>query len=136
MESFNQNSQEIENQDSRSGVTSERSDHIRRLLITLTINLSFLWGIVSTVHHVIITVPYDNDLSIYEMHFQGLCDALRGPVMLDLTEIYDTSIDIISVMFICSSTGSLIGSFFSKDRDFMTYRLYSSYLVKFQLDGS
>ncbi len=48
------------------------------------------------------------------MSTQGVCEAGRGPTLLDLTEIYDTSVDVISMLFLIGSVGSLFGAFMSK----------------------
>lgn len=37
---------------------------------------------------------------------------MRGPVLLDLAEVYQSSVETLSYIFLCSSTGSLFGSFF------------------------
>ena len=49
-----------------------------------------------------------------------------GPTLLDLTELFDTSLNLISYVFMVGAFGSLIGSFFGgiiMDR-YLKYRYY------------
>ena len=43
--------------------------------------------------------------------FQGLTDAIFGPTLLDLTDIYQTKIKIISIVIIPKAVGSITGAF-------------------------
>ena len=43
--------------------------------------------------------------------FQGITDAIFGPTLLDLTDIYQTKIKIISIVIIPKAVGSITGAF-------------------------
>ena len=45
---------------------------------------------------------------------QGICDGLRGPCLLDLTELLKTTVDEISNIFIISVFASAMGAFSCK----------------------
>ena len=43
-----------------------------------------------------------------------MVDVSKGPTLIDLAEVYDTTLKLISVVFLTSSIGSVVGAFFSK----------------------
>ncbi len=45
---------------------------------------------------------------------QGVCEAIRGPTLLDLQDVYDTELETITLLFLVEGVGSLIGSFASE----------------------
>ena len=45
---------------------------------------------------------------------QGVCKGLNGPTLLDLRDVYHTSIEVISFATLSSSVGFLVGSFLSE----------------------
>ena len=53
------------------------------------------------------------NLGIFFFFFivQGLCDAVIGPTLLDLKELYKTDLDQISFIVLLRSIGALIGTF-------------------------
>ena len=44
-------------------------------------------------------------------HFQGIIEGMKGPTILDLSNIFQTTVTAISAMFIFSATTSLVGCF-------------------------
>lgn len=46
--------------------------------------------------------------------FQGVCEAIRGPTLLDLQDLYKTNLETISFLFLIECIGSLLASFLSK----------------------
>ena len=62
-------------------------------------------------------MTFDKDLKyllIQAYFFQGITEGAKGPTLLDLTDLYSTSVEEISYSFMVFSTGSVVGSFFSK----------------------
>jgi len=47
-------------------------------------------------------------------HVKGITDNVRGPALLDLGEVYDSSISAVSGLFLAAFVGSLCGSLFGK----------------------
>jgi hypothetical protein len=45
---------------------------------------------------------------------QGVCEAIKGPTLLDLQDLYEVELDTISFLFVVECFGSLAGSFLSK----------------------
>ncbi len=45
---------------------------------------------------------------------KGVCIAGRGPTLLDLSEIYGTSVEFMSLMFLFQGVGAPFGSLLSK----------------------
>ena len=57
--------------------------------------------------------------------FQGIIEGVKGPTILDLSNIFDTTVTAISAMFIFSATSSLVGCFLCKN---FTKHNYLQYL--------
>ena len=54
-------------------------------------------------------------LHLYKISYiQGVCEAIRGPTLLDLQDVYDTELETITLLFLVEGVGSLIGSFASE----------------------
>ena len=47
------------------------------------------------------------------MIFQGMSDAVFGPTLLDMRDIYETEINIITLVIVFRAVGSVIGAFLS-----------------------
>ena len=62
---------------------------------------------------------------------QGIIEGVRGPILIDLTELFQTEIDKISAVFIMYSTGSIVGCFFSKIE--MRKTFFLNWAIRFSL---
>ena len=46
--------------------------------------------------------------------FQGLAESIKGPTLLDLKDLFSTSLTMITYLFIVRSIGSIAGAFSGK----------------------
>ncbi len=56
--------------------------------------------------------------------FQGLSECARGPTLLDLTDIYESTVEEISIFLLISSIGSVSGCFASKKYTHIFYAVF------------
>jgi hypothetical protein len=66
------------------------------------------------------------------INFQGICDAVIGPTLLDLRDIYETSIKTISFIVLFRALGSLVGTFLGE----FTESCFKNYTTVGHLDVS